>query len=166
MNNYLIMICMLLTGFAGMEGVAWFTHKYIMHGPLWFLHSDHHRKPEGQFLEKNDFFFLIFALPGIALFLFGTVHRSFPLIGLASGITAYGFTYFLVHDVFVHQRFKWLRNSKHPYFRALRRAHKIHHKHLGKDQGECFGMLFFPMRYFREVSKKNNNEIHVSGDRY
>lgn len=165
MIDYLVLAGMLLIGFCGMEGIAWLTHKYVMHGPLWFLHSDHHRKPEGQFLEKNDFFFLIFALPGIALFLFGTLHKSFPLIGLATGITLYGFTYFLVHDVFVHQRFKWLRNSDHPYFRALRRAHKIHHKHLGKERGECFGMLFFPGKYFKEVSKKNNHEVHVPGDR-
>lgn len=163
MNDVLILIVMLLLGFTGMEGIAWLTHKYIMHGPLWFLHSDHHRKPEGQFLEKNDFFFLIFALPGIALFLLGTIQKSYLLIGLASGITLYGFTYFLVHDIFVHQRFKWLRNSNHPYLKALRRAHKMHHKHLGKEEGECFGMLFFPLKYFRLVSKKKVNEVHVSG---
>ncbi|RFM31536.1 sterol desaturase family protein [Chitinophaga silvisoli] len=163
MNDVLILIVMLLLGFTGMEGIAWLTHKYIMHGPLWFLHSDHHRKPEGQFLEKNDFFFLIFALPGIALFLLGTIQKSYLLIGLASGITLYGLTYFLVHDIFVHQRFKWLRNSNHPYLKALRRAHKMHHKHLGKEEGECFGMLFFPLKYFRLVSKKKVNEVHVSG---
>jgi len=164
MSDILLLIGMLVLGFGGMEGIAWLTHKYIMHGPLWFLHSDHHRKPEGQFLEKNDFFFLIFALPGIALFLVGTIYKSYPLIGLAAGITLYGFTYFLVHDIFVHQRFKWLRNSNHPYLKALRRAHKMHHKHLGKEKGECFGMLFFPVKYFRLVAKKNVHEVHVPGD--
>jgi beta-carotene 3-hydroxylase len=164
MIEYFVFFNMLILGFVGMEGIAWLTHKYLMHGPLWFLHSDHHRKPEGQFLEKNDFFFLIFALPGMALFLIGTINKSFSLTGLASGITLYGFTYFMVHDIFVHQRFKWLRNSNHIYFRALRRAHKMHHKHLGKEKGECFGMLFFPLKYFRLVSKKNVNETHVSVD--
>jgi len=164
MSEKIFFISMLLSGFVGMEAIAWLTHKYLMHGPLWFLHSDHHRKPEGQFFEKNDFFFLIFALPGMALFLFGTITKSFPLIGLASGITLYGFTYFVVHDIFVHQRFKWIRNSNHVYLRALRRAHKVHHKHLGKEKGECFGMLFFPLKYFRLVSKKKVNETHVSVD--
>ncbi|OMP77039.1 sterol desaturase family protein [[Flexibacter] sp. ATCC 35208] len=164
MIDNFVFISMLLLGFVGMEGVAWLTHKYLMHGPLWFLHSDHHRKPEGQFLEKNDFFFLIFALPGMALFLIGTIHKSFFLIGLASGITLYGFTYFMVHDIFVHQRFKWIRNSNHIYLRALRRAHKMHHKHLGKEKGECFGMLFFPLKYFRLVSKKNVNETPLPVD--
>ena len=40
---------------AAMEGVAWFTHKYLMHGPLWFLHESHHVPHRGG-LEKNDWF--------------------------------------------------------------------------------------------------------------
>jgi beta-carotene 3-hydroxylase len=51
------------------------------------------------------------------------------------GILAYGIAYFLVHEVFIHQRFKWFRNSDNVYFRAIRRAHKVHHKHMGKEQG-------------------------------
>ena len=27
--------------------------------------------------------------------------------------------------------------------------HKIHHKHLGKKDGECFGMLVVPFKYFK-----------------
>jgi beta-carotene 3-hydroxylase len=42
---------------------------------------------------------------------------------------------FFVHEVFIHQRFKWFRNSDNVYFRAIRRAHKVHHKHMGKEQG-------------------------------
>ena len=55
-------------------------------------------------------------------------------IGLAIGlgIFAYGFTYFMVHDIFIHQRFKLFRNANSKYARALRRAHKMHHKHIGK----------------------------------
>ena len=48
-----------------MEGVAWFTHKYIMHGFLWSLHKDHHQPNHDTILEKNDFFFVIFAIPPI-----------------------------------------------------------------------------------------------------
>jgi beta-carotene 3-hydroxylase len=25
----------------------------------------------------------------------------------------------------------------------------MHHKHLGKQDGECFGMLWVPMKYYR-----------------
>ena len=31
--------------------------------------------------------------------------------------------------------------------RAVRRAHKMHHKHLTKEDGESFGMLIVPIKY-------------------
>lgn len=134
-----------------MEGVAWLAHKYLMHGGLWHLHEDHHRKTTTSFFEKNDYFFLIFALPGIALMALGSFVEPLRILLFAGiGITIYGFAYFFVHDIFIHQRFKWLRHTDNFYFRAIRRAHKMHHKHLDKEEGECFGMLWVPMKYFRE----------------
>jgi beta-carotene 3-hydroxylase len=41
------------------------------------------------------------------------------------------------------------RNANNWYARGIRRAHKIHHKHLGKEDGECFEMLFVPFKYFK-----------------
>jgi len=70
-------------------------------------------------------------------------------LAVGLGILAYGLTYFLVHDVFIHQRLKWFRNANSRYAKALRRAHKMHHKHLGKDHGECYGMLLFPLKYLK-----------------
>lgn len=137
-----------------MEFVAWATHKYLMHGALWYLHSDHHKKDHYDFLERNDAFFLIFAIPSMGLFIAGSIlglHTPWLWIGL--GILIYGLLYFFVHEVFIHQRIKWLRNTKNPYFLAIRKAHKIHHKHLGKEDGECFGMLIVPFKYYREAKK-------------
>ncbi len=143
--------------FLGMEGVAWSAHKFVMHGLLWNLHEDHHKKNPTSFFEKNDYFFLIFALPGIASLGIGSFYEPLrPLMYVGIGITLYGFAYFIVHDIFIHQRFKWLRNADSVYFRAIRRAHKMHHKHLGKEHGECFGMLWVPMRYFKEAAKQMN----------
>jgi len=139
-----------LVTFVAMEGVAWLTHKYVMHGILWNLHEDHHRKNPSSFFEKNDYFFLIFALPGIACLAAGLYVPVPHLFFVGLGITIYGFAYFLVHDIFIHQRFRFLRNSDNFYFRAIRRAHKMHHKHLNKEDGECFGMLWVPMKYFAE----------------
>ena len=137
-----------------MEGVAWFTHKYVMHGLLWFFHRDHHHRDNEGFFEKNDFFFLLFAVPGILLMYFGSQGGwGDPKLWIGTGITLYGLAYFLVHDIFIHQRFKLFRRANHPYFKAIRRAHKMHHKHLGKEDGECFGMLWVPMKYFREAVK-------------
>jgi beta-carotene 3-hydroxylase len=140
--------------FVGMEGVAWATHKYVMHGFLWNLHSDHHKKDHYGFLERNDTFFLIFAVPSMVLFFIGAQagpHAPWLWIGL--GILVYGIAYFLVHEVFIHQRIKWLRTSNNAYFLGLRRAHKVHHKRIEKEGCECFGMLWVPLKYFLEARR-------------
>jgi beta-carotene 3-hydroxylase len=140
--------------FIFMEAVTWFTHKFVMHGLLWYFHEDHHQPRYKSVFEKNDFFFAIFATPSILFFYFGVQDglNFYFFIGL--GILLYGIAYFLVHDVLIHQRFKWFRKTRNFYFRALRKAHKVHHKHLDKEEGECFGMLFVPIRYFKEARIK------------
>lgn len=140
--------------FCFMEFVAWFTHKFIMHGFLWNLHEDHHTHTNPGFFEKNDAFFLIFATPGILCTVLGSIYNSNISMAVGIGITAYGACYFLVHDVFIHQRFKWLRNVNNWYFKGIRRAHKMHHKHIQKEKGECFGMLFVPFKYLKEAKLK------------
>ena len=155
MERVLIDIFIVFAAFLTMEGVAWFTHKYVMHGLLWTLHKDHHKKESSGFFEHNDFFFLIFALPGIACLYFGMKNSYNYLFWIGLGITLYGLAYFVVHDVFIHQRFKWLRKTDNTYFRGIQRAHKTHHKHLGKEEGECFGMLWVPVKYFRKNRRRN-----------
>ena len=143
-----------LGSFLAMEAVAWLTHKFVMHGLLWRLHEDHHKKNPSSFFEKNDYFFLIFAIPGIICLALGIYTPLTYLLYIGLGITLYGFAYFMVHDIFIHQRFKLFRNADNFYFRAIRRAHKMHHKHLEKEHGECFGMLWVPLRYFTEALKR------------
>lgn len=136
--------------FIGMEAVTWLTHKYVMHGLMWYFHEDHHQPRYQNKFERNDIFFIIFAVPSILLFYFGIdpeINYKF-FIGL--GVLFYGISYFLIHDVLIHQRFKWFKNTKNKYLLGLRKAHKIHHKHLGKENGECFGMLFVPFKYFKK----------------
>ena len=133
-----------------MEGVAWFTHKYVMHGFLWVLHKDHHDRSNHSPFEKNDFFFLIFALPGSFFIIFGSqIGIDFFLFWIGIGITLYGAAYFFVHDLFIHQRVKVLKKTKNPYLLGIRRGHKVHHKQLDKEDGECFGMLIVPLKYFK-----------------
>ena len=124
-----------------------------MHGVLWVLHKDHHQVDHDHFFERNDFFFLIFAIPGFLCLYFGVEGGFDHWFYIGLGITIYGFAYFLVHDVFIHQRFKVFRNSNSIYFRAIRKAHKVHHKHLNKEDGECFGMLWVPIKYFKEARR-------------
>ena len=147
----LLNIAIIIAAFVGMEFVAWFTHKYIMHGALWFLHRDHHKSDDRGLFQRNDFFFLIFALPAIICLAIGTANNFSLLFWIGFGITLYGFAYFIVHDVFIHQRIKFFRTIDLGYFKGVRRAHKVHHKHLEKEDGECFGMLWVPMRFFKEA---------------
>lgn len=136
--------------FCIMEFMAWFTHKYVMHGFLWKLHSDHHKKDHDSWLERNDTFFVFYAVVSIGFFLLWKYDILQTGLAIGLGIFAYGCAYFIVHDIFIHQRFKWLRNSNNRYAKGLRRAHKMHHKHLGKEDGECFGMLVVPFKYFKK----------------
>lgn len=149
--NFLIVV---ITFFV-MEGLTWFTHKYIMHGFLWVLHKDHHDHSNDGPMEKNDYFFVIFAVPTIILMYYGTVQSFNHWFYIAMGIALYGMAYFFVHDIFIHQRIKLLRDTENPYLLAIRRAHKQHHKHIGKEKGECFGFLWVPVKYFKMYFSKN-----------
>jgi len=141
-------LLIVLFTFILMEGATWVIHKYVMHGFLWVLHKDHHDHSHDGPLERNDWFFVFFAAPAIALMYFGTRDSFNYLFYTGLGITLYGMAYFLVHDVFIHQRLSALKNTHNPYLLAIRRAHKQHHKHLEKKEGECFGFLWVPVKYF------------------
>ena len=130
-------ILIVLSTFIAMEFVAWATHKYVMHGFLWNLHKDHHVVDKNKVLQKNDYFFLIFAIPSIILI----------FIGL--GILFYGIAYFVVHEIIIHRRLPPPKKTKSRYIKAIRKAHKIHHKNLGKHDGVNFGMLIVPRKYFK-----------------
>ena len=145
-------LIVIIASYFFMEFVAWFAHKYIMHGFGWFLHEDHHSEdPQGteSFFEKNDAFFVIFAVPAMLFFIFGSFYSVPLFLAAGIGITLYGATYFLIHDVFFHQRIKLFSFKGNAYFRALRRAHGMHHVHYTREEGECFGLLVFPVRYLK-----------------
>ena len=150
MNSIIIYIGTTLATFLIMECITWCTHKFVMHGFLWYLHEDHHQPKYQGVFEKNDAFFVIFAMPSIALFYFGIHPELNFLFFIGLGILFYGMAYFLVHDIIIHQRFDLFSNIKNPYIKSLRKAHKVHHKHLGKEEGECFGMLYVPIKYFKQ----------------
>lgn len=138
--------------FSIMEAITWLTHKYVMHGFLWYLHKDHHQKSDG-FFEKNDAFFLIFAIPGWLCIMLGLQHGFYFAAAIGFGITLYGLAYFVVHEIIIHQRFKLFSRSNNKYIKAIRLAHKMHHKHLGKEDGESFGMLIVARKYRDKVKR-------------
>ena len=100
--DLLINLLCFLGALVAMEGVAYFAHKYVMHGFGWVLHESHHRPREGLF-ELNDLYALIFAIPSIILIWFGT--NGYPAALWAGlGVAGYGVIYFGFHDVIVHRR--------------------------------------------------------------
>ena len=148
---FIVILVALITFFA-MEIITWATHKYVMHGFLWYLHEDHH-KPHKYFFEKNDAFFLIFAIPSWLCIMLGLQNANYWVAGIGFGIALYGFAYFLVHEIIIHQRIKWFTRSNNSYIKTIRWAHKMHHKHTEKENGESFGMLFVANKYWEKVKK-------------
>ena len=146
--NTIISIVIVVSTFLFMEFIAWGVHKYIMHGFLWTLHKDHHVVNHNNFFQKNDYFFLIFAIPSIILIVIGYEDLSTSFfIGL--GIALYGLAYFLIHEIIIHRRIPPPKKTKSKYIKAIRKAHKVHHKNLGKYDGVNFGMLIVPFKYFK-----------------
>lgn len=143
----------IIVGFLLMEGVAWFTHKYIMHGFMWSWHKSHHEPRKGKF-EKNDLFGIVFAFVSAGLMISGSWGEIDWKFYLGIGILLYGLAYFLVHDVFVHQRLPLLKRTNNAYFQAMRFAHKIHHKVSSKEGAEAFGFLFVSKKYLNKFKHK------------
>src|SRR3546814_9158928 len=74
MSTFAILALVLAT-VAAMEGVAWASHKYILHGFGWAWHRDHH-EPHGHRLEKNDRFALVGAAMSTSMFAAGNSARA------------------------------------------------------------------------------------------
>ena len=150
MFEFLIVI----VAFIGMEFAAWATHKYLMHGPLWFLHEDHHVLT-GKPLQKNDSFALIFAIPSASGFIFGSIYQNDILFFSGLGILLYGIAYLFVHDIFIHRRIKIFTKPKNSYLRAVLYEHRKHHANEQKENGEFFGMLFVSFKSLKALNVKN-----------
>jgi beta-carotene 3-hydroxylase len=101
-------------------------------------------------LNEMMFFLINYAIISIGFFQLceNGIETISSAIGL--GIFAYGLAYFWLNDIFIHQRFKLFRNANNRHVKAVRRAQKMHHKHIGKGQGSCFGMLLVPLKYFKK----------------
>jgi beta-carotene 3-hydroxylase len=143
----LINIGLVVGTFFFMEGVAWFTHKYIMHGILWSWHRSHHTVHHHTF-EMNDLFAVCFASVSIVCCVVGS---DFPdlrfLLWIGIGVACYGAFYFIFHDIIVHRRIKIKFKARSRYMKRIMRAHYIHHKVHTKKGAEAFGFLYAPKKY-------------------
>lgn len=149
----LISTSIIIGTLAAMEAFSWLIHKYLFHGPLWFIHRSHHQPHHGWF-ELNDIFSFIFAM--VSLYMIWDGKESLTLgFWIGVGISCYGIIYFIFHDWFIHNRFKSFKTTNR-YLLGIRRAHKIHHKSRDKNPSEEFGLLLASEKYFR---KKRADQI-------
>jgi beta-carotene 3-hydroxylase len=127
-----------------MEAVAYGAHRWIMHGPGWFLHASHHRVRTGRY-EANDLYAVIFAVPSIAL-IFGGVNLAWGswAIWVGAGIAAYGAIYFGFHDVIVHKRIAHRYVGRSRYMKRIIQAHRLHHAVESREGAVSFGFLWAP----------------------
>jgi beta-carotene 3-hydroxylase len=138
-------IFIVLATVLAMEGVAWASHKYIMHGWGWGWHRDHH-EPHDNKLEKNDLYGIVGAVMSMSMFTIGSPlvlgdNAWEPGTWVGLGIMFYGVIYTLIHDGIVHQRyFKYV--PRNGYAKRLVQAHKLHHATVGKEGGVSFGFVF------------------------
>lgn len=129
---------------AVMEGVAYVAHRWVMHGPGWFLHASHHA-PRTGFWELNDAYFVIFASPSIALLLLGTSGTwGVWATWVGAGIAAYGAIYLGFHDIIVHRRVPTRYVPRSAYMKRIVQAHRLHHVVETKAGTVSFGFLVAP----------------------
>lgn len=127
-----------------MEGFAYVMHRWVMHGPGWFLHASHHRARKGNW-ELNDLYAVIFALPSIALLYGGVQLGWWPgFVWIGAGIAGYGAIYFGFHDVIVHQRLPHRYVARSRYMKRIVQAHRLHHAVESKHGTVSFGFLWAP----------------------
>jgi beta-carotene 3-hydroxylase len=167
--SVLVPLLIVMATILAMEGVAWGSHKYIMHGFGWAWHRDHH-EPHDKLLEKNDLFGLVGAAMSIAMFMLGSPlvmggGAWWPATWIGVGILGYGIIYTLVHDGLVHQRyFRVVPRSG--YAKRIVQAHKLHHATIGKEGGVSFGFVFAgdPARLKAELRRQREAGVAVLRD--
>ncbi|MGI4731830.1 MAG: sterol desaturase family protein [Janthinobacterium lividum] len=137
-------IALFLLTVVGMEAFAYAAHRWIMHGPGWFLHASHHRERAGNW-EWNDLYAAIFAVPSIVLLLGGVQWGWWPgCTWIGAGVAAYGAIYFGFHDVIVHRRLPTRYLPRSTYMKRIVQAHRLHHVVETKRGTVSFGFLVAP----------------------
>jgi beta-carotene 3-hydroxylase len=140
--NVFHVIFIVLATLALMEIAVSFIHRYVMHGPGWGWHRSHHeaKKPSGW--ERNDLYALVFTAATIPLFAISKPDE--PLWWIATGVTAYGLLYALLHDVLIHRRLPLAWKPRNAYLQRLMTAHRLHHAVRTREGAVSYGFLYAP----------------------
>lgn len=140
-----------------MELWAMLLHGRLWHGVLWWGHESHHRPREGR-LERNDIFAVFHASIAIFLIIFGLEsHLGAPSTVMTAwgiGMTAFGMSYFVVHDGYIHERLPVGFLDRFAYMRRVRKAHLAHH--APQWDGPPFGLFLGPWELRRVVAARKD----------
>lgn len=139
-----------------MEYIARYEHKYLWHSRyLWFLHATHHHQrapfgagptkkdsesnrfvaPKAEIFEANDIFALAFSSLAIAAMGWVSCAEDRKLLheivfGSSVGISIYGTSYFIGHDLVSHERGgKALAEFLKNIFPIISRCAEVHSKY-------------------------------------
>ena len=140
--------------FLAAEGIAFLTHKYVMHGFLWRWHCSHH-SVRRYLLELNDLFACVLLVPSVGCLLLGYVYNLTLLSFVGYGIVSYGVFYFLFHDVLIHQRIRCAYLSRNGYLRRMIYADHAHHRRHAREGCAHFGFLIVPKYFSNTVASRN-----------
>lgn len=156
-------ILLFLATILGMEGFAYAAHRWVMHGPGWFLHKSHHEPRAGMF-ERNDLYAVVFAIPSIVLLLGGVQLGWWPgCTWIGAGVAAYGAIYFGFHDILVHRRLPHRHVARSRYLKRIVQAHRLHHAVTSKHGTVSFGFLWAPRaETLRRRLKARSGPIHTT----
>jgi len=147
-----------LAAFVVMEPVTALLHRVLFHGPGKVLHNSHHR-PASRGWEANDAFPVMFAALTIFVMALGTVRPSLGiLVAIGAGVTAYGATYAVVHDLYIHRRLGLLP-ERVAWLEPLREAHRIHHLYNAAPYGMLAPVV--PAELRRRAATTERDPIRV-----
>mmetsp|Transcript_656 Transcript_656/g.1379 ORF Transcript_656/g.1379 Transcript_656/m.1379 type:complete len:259 (+) Transcript_656:210-986(+) len=140
-----------------MEYASRYLHSHVWHCKyLWWIHGSHHHQYPAigssptydhgnafvsPVIELNDAFAVIFATIATYLMWVGSCYPSnFSRdcsMGIGVGVTLYGFSYFLGHDIVAHERCgkKIARSIRRawPFLGECARVHVQHHHKVKKE---------------------------------
>ena len=103
---------------------------------------------QGPFGSETISLCLFFTTTSMTLIMFGAPDG--PTLWMGIGVALYGMAYFTVHDFLIHRRVGKPPKPRSAYMRAVHRAHFAHHSHIGKEEGEAFGLLWVPPKYWKQ----------------
>ena len=155
---WLVYMLLWVVSFLAAEGVAFLTHKYVMHGFLWRWHRSHH-SVRRYLLEFNDFFACVFLVPSVGCLLLGYFYGLTLLSFVGYGVMSYGVFYFLFHDVLIHQRIHCAYLPRNSYLRRMIYAHHAHHRRHARGGCAPFGFFIVPRHFSKKVASKSHNSL-------